>query len=566
MKKFLTLFLATVMTVAASVTVFGCGGKVVDDIDPNKTQLYIGNYNGGGTEVWLDKAAEEFAERYKDEHFEDGKTGVQFVISHDKGFDGMSLASNIATDNNEIYFSNNIYYQDYVANGYTKDITHLVTEVTNEDDGKKIVDKLYSSDVTDLKVNGKYYGLPYYELTSGLSYDAGIFATKNLYFSNEIDASDSTYPGTRKFISINNKTKSCGPDGVVGTYDDGLPSSIHEFYKLIDKMKQEANVTPFVYHPGHYTNQLVASLYVNLLGSVGTKAVASMDTNGQTVEIVKSINNNGTLNTEEVAITKDNAYLLKETSALYYALEFAQKVFTKDPKYVDSRSYSSTFSHLNAMEALLYSGIDGKNNHIGMLIEGNYWYNEADDDGMFERFESTFPDTYKTKDIKFMPLPRQYDGTVEEGKGSAPVFAETYHAYTIVNANASDAKMPLIEKFLSFLYSEQKLRDYTVNTNGIRIGVQYDYASTRDNLHSFAQSIMDMRVAAETAGTYVKVKSSNENKIYATAEKEFALTSISTFWQSGVYTTPCAAFQSGATVKDYFEGMSNEAAWAEKLK
>lgn len=567
MKKLLTLCLAGVMSFACLLSV-GCGGTVISSIDETKTQIYVANYNGGGTEKWLDIAAEEFEEMYKNTSFEEGKTGVEVIVDHGKGHDGNSLAGSMAADNYEIYFSNNVYYQDFVNQGLMMDITDLVTG-TSEYDNKKIFDKLYDADKENLKVNDKYYALPYYELTSGISYDAGIFNTKNLFFSNEIDNNDTTYPGTRKFISLQNRTKSCGPDGETGTYDDGLPSSVQEFYKLIDKMIT-VQVTPFVYHPGHYTNQLISTFYVNLLGGKGTQAIASMDSQGEPIEVVTSINDNGTVKTDDVVITRENAYLVKESSALYYALEVAKKVYTKEPKYVDVRSYSSTFSHLNAMEAFLYSGIDGVNQHIGMLIEGNYWYNEADDDDMFIRFKENFPDTYSTKDIKFMPVPRQYSGTVtEEEEGSAPVFASMYHTYAMINANVNDAdkewKKPLVKKFLSFVYSDDKLCDYTVYTNGLRIGVKYDYEGQRDKVHTFAQSLMDMRSAADQAGTFIPVRSSNSNRIYATAERDFSLVSISPFWASGSFTSPLNAFHNGKSAKDYFTGMSMREGWAERL-
>ena len=56
---------------------------------------------------------------------------------------------------------------------------------------------------------------------------------ERLYFSDDIDTD-----GTRKFIINNNTKKSCGPNGEYGDYDDGLPSSYQEFYKLLEKMNR----------------------------------------------------------------------------------------------------------------------------------------------------------------------------------------------------------------------------------------------------------------------------------------------------------------------------------------
>ena len=53
-----------------------------------------------------------------------------------------------------------------------------------------------------------------------------------------------------------------------------------------------------------------------------------------------------------------------------------------------------------------------------MLIEGSYWYNEADDAGYFEDAKDIFGAEFEARN-KFcvMPLPRVYAGRASDVKG-----------------------------------------------------------------------------------------------------------------------------------------------------
>ena len=182
-------------------------------------------------------------------------------------FDGCgSLTNTLNSSNYEVFFTQNFNYHE-MATQYLLDITDLVTNVSCEQDGKTIYSKLIETDKNDLKINDKIYAIPHYELNMGMGYDAGLFKDKNLYFADEIDEEDTVYPGTRYFVLDAEETKSPGPDGEYDTYDDGLPSSMMEFYKLLDQMII-MSVTPFVF-PGmniHYTNRSARNLFIGIQG------------------------------------------------------------------------------------------------------------------------------------------------------------------------------------------------------------------------------------------------------------------------------------------------------------
>ncbi|MFR6640365.1 MAG: hypothetical protein ACLUSP_02660 [Christensenellales bacterium] len=68
LKKILSLVMAMMMVV--SVAACGREGEDNVEIDANKTQLYVANYDSGFGSVWLDKVMERFEEDYKDYEFE----------------------------------------------------------------------------------------------------------------------------------------------------------------------------------------------------------------------------------------------------------------------------------------------------------------------------------------------------------------------------------------------------------------------------------------------------------------------------------------------------------------
>ena len=84
MKKCFSVIVMLVMSVVLLLPLAACNREMVnpnDKIDETKTQLRISNYQGGFGRVWLDNAAARFEEKYKNESFEPGKTGVEIHIT-----------------------------------------------------------------------------------------------------------------------------------------------------------------------------------------------------------------------------------------------------------------------------------------------------------------------------------------------------------------------------------------------------------------------------------------------------------------------------------------------------
>lgn len=552
MKKSISMLLVGAVLGSTVVGLAGCQIKNPNNkFDEDKTQLFVGNYNGGVGDKWLTSVVERFEKEY--ENYElNGKTGVQVILDSDKDCSGKTLGGTLKGDPNEVYFTQQVNYEQFVGDGLIRDITGLITAQNPKDGNKKIVDKLYDADKENLSVNGKYYAIPHYEWYAGLTYDAYMFSSENLYFADTI-ATD----GTRDFVVNKNTKKSCGPDGKYNTYDDGLPSSYQEFYKMLDKVKTKGYAMVFSGEQTHYSHMLPTSLYANYMGVDGVNVNLNFDSNGKELEVIKSFSGNTPNVTKEViSEANGNQYLINNQAGIYYGLELAAKIFGDSNSYYPDSS-SGSFSFISAQEAFLESGLSG-GKRIAMFIDGSYWYNEAVSYGTVDRVKEDYVLFTTQKDPKFMPLPQQYSGTVTEGNGGAPVLVDVASSYAFINATTKAEKVDLAEKFLAFCYTDEELVNFTKNTSGTIRAVNYDYASVEDELSGFGKSVFEMRLAAKEAGSFVR--ESSKHPTYIKHKASFSLDTAYTWLSSpncgkGYSHLWTAVYQGNKSAQDYFKGM-----------
>ena len=568
MKKIITNILAFSMLASVALSATACGQEIVDPVELDKTQLYIANYSGGVSYGWLEDAIARFTEKYKDTPFEEGKKGAQIFLDSNKSYSGTGLTTSVPASNYEIYLSSAVPYEDLVSASALLDITDLVKTTVNEQDGKTIESKITQPYKDALLVDGKYYGIPLYEAyTTAVTYDAGVFKDQNLYFSDKLDELDDVYPGTNAFVSNATAKKSCGPDGVFGNYDDGLPSTYHEFYKLMDRMVK-IGVTPFVFtgNSSHYTNQLPGALLANYVGKDAVSTVWDFDSNGKSVEIVTGFNGDTPI-VEEMVLTVQNANKIKSSLGMYYAAEFCNKVFS-DNRYYDTESSSQTYTHLMAMERFMKSGLDG-GKYIGMIIEGNWWYNEAKADGIFEELKSSYASTYQKKDVRYMPLPHQYAGTVtprDAEHALAPVILDLGGNYAFINANIPQNHIKLAKAFLSFIYGDEELITATKGANGVIKAVEYDLTNVIKDAHPYMKSVLEMRAEAKRMDTFDNAFSTHP--IHVNNKLDWSLSTTGRFFAvnltKGYYDNVFNAHKGSVkpTAKEYFLGFEvDDSTW-----
>ena len=552
MKKSISMLLVGTLLGGTVAGLAGCQMKNPNNkFDEDKTQLFVGNYNGGVGDKWLTSVVERFEKEYANYEL-NGKTGVQVILDSDKDCSGKTLGGTLNGDPNEVYFTQQVNYEQFVGDGLIRDITGLVTAQNAKDGGKKIVDKFYDADKENLAVNGKYYAIPHYEWYAGLTYDAYMFQSEKLYFADEMDTD-----GTRKFVVNNNTKKSCGPDGKYDTYDDGLPSSYQEFYKMLDKVKTKGYAMVFSGEQTHYSHMLPTALYANYMGVDGVNVNLNFDSNGKELEVIKSFSGNTPNITKEViSEEKGNQYLINNQAGIYYGLELASKIFADANSYYPD-SASGSFSFISAQEAFLESGLSG-GKRIAMFIEGSYWYNEAVSYGTVDRVKEDYVLFATQKDPRFMPLPQQYSGTVTEGNGGAPVLVDGASSYAFINATIKEEKVDLAEKFLAFCYTDEELVNFTKNSSGTIRALNYDYASVNDELSGFGKSVFEMRLAAKEAGTFIR--ESSNHPTYIKYKPSFSLDTAYTWLSSpncgnGYSHLWTAVYQGKKSAQDYFKGM-----------
>lgn len=551
MKKIITLLLAVFMTIC-SFGVVGCSNN--QELDGNKTQLYVHNYNGGVGEKWIKDVKASFEAKYEKKSFQAGKTGVQIILDSSKGKTGRTILSGIKTDPNEVFFTQEVLYYDYVGQNAVLPLNDLLEKKNPEDNDKTILSKFTAEDVENLTVNGNIYAIPYYEAYNGLSYDATMFKNQNLYFSDKIDTADTKYPGTRAFVNKINPTLSCGPDGIKNTYDDGLPSSFDELLKLCDKMNDnEVKAVVWASSSVHYTNILLSALYASYMGKDGLDAHMNLDSNGKPVEIVTRFNGETPV-VENIVITKENSYLLRQSAALYYSLNVCAKLYGNE-KYCYSESLGGNLTYIGAQEAFVNSGLKSGYEEVGLIIEGNYWFNEATDFEVISEAKK-YPD-FTNKDIKFLPLPNKAHGTVEEGQGSSPTLVDSYNSFTFIKSNIAPEKIELAKTFLAYCNTDAQLLNFTSKSNGLIRGLNYDFNSL-DNLGGFAESTLAIRDAAKKGGTFVRGISNSSS--YMKNTMMFTLSGNADFWNSekcgdGYNYLYYAVNTDKKSAKDYFDGM-----------
>ncbi len=478
--KFLVCLLATIIAVPTFV---GCVGDTGISIDKTKTQLYIGNYDGGYGHVWLDHLIEGFEQKYAETSFEEGKKGVQIVVQNNKNLSGDKLYTSMASSINEIYFTENFNYYTFVNENKVLDLTDLVTTTNYQDglDGKTIESKMndvqkayYGAEVNS---NTKYYAVPHYAGFSGLMYDIDLFEEENLYFSGE---------NAGEFVSDSSETRTNGPDGQYGTKDDGLPATYEEFFELLDYMVKDCGITPFIFTGKYptYINWLISALFVDYEGLDNLKALLNLD--GSTVSDIIELEGNNLSEPKSVALNNSNGYKLFGTKGKLEALKFIEKILSNE-KYYYKGCISSTFSNLTAQKHFLQDGVSQGGKRIAFLAEGIWWEEEAN--GSFVSRAKSAGDEYsrENSNLGILPLPKG-DATKV---GEKNTLVDINKSVICVSAKIKDYKKELAKKFIAYACSDEALIDFTLTTDCPK-ALSYEMGSDYDDLTNYGKNIWDV--------------------------------------------------------------------------
>lgn len=536
-KKLLAFFLTGVLMTGTFSAFAGCTIKE-DPLDPNKTTLYISNYNGGQGTDWIDTENStddligRFEEAYKDVHFEEGKTGVQCRVAK-TSTKGTTLISQMNGMTEEIFFSEDVPYSTASAAGYFLDVSDVIAEIQGYE-GVSID----SERLSNIAVDGKYYAIPHYEIFDGINYDIDLFEKENLYFAENKDN------GNKGFVLSAADVRSKGPDGQPRTWDDGLPASVDEFFALCDYMITRG-IIPMIWSGQYpfYFASLMMAFSANYLSAEELMANFTFDSEGVETEVVTGFNAAGVPQIEKKVITPENGNDVYAQAAKYYALDFMERIYSNSAYYYDKSTASSVFSNTDAQDVFVKSKLKGgKEKPIAMLVDGNWWYNEA---------KTAIKESYSygaaayNRRFGYMPIPTAQT-TAQAEAGKEMKLLNRYNSYVFIRATIDPNKISAAKEFLKFCYLPENLQQFTMDT-GLHKAVEY--TMTKEQLAQLPYETKQIMEYKMKHGSY---DARSTSPIYIQNEGEILTASVVNGYG---YDYPTDAFKNKVSAKDYFKGM-----------
>lgn len=556
MKKLLWTILACFLLVAAVFGTAACGGNNEEVINPDKTQLFIGAYNGGYGDEWMKDLKKRFEEKYAERSFEPNKKGVQVQINTSgTTYVGENILNNINNLNTEVIFTQERNYNSFAGTGKVLEITDLVTDSLKKEFGEDadIKSKLAPEVEEFLKVDGKYYGLPHLEAFYGFHYNVDLFEEKMWYFSANPNN------GNDGFIKTLNEKRSAGPNGVYdydpadpdAVTDDGLPATYEEFYKLCNRIKATNEFTPITWagNAVQYMNLAATGFLYDELGKNNSQLM--FGTEGTATGIVE----NGDLNNvRDIPITYETGYKTFQYKGLYNVLKFFEKIndegwYVKDSRTGDNKNLDNQYTHLRAQSDFILANIANNTDKPAMIAEGSYWESEAKK--AFEVLETYGSGKYQAR-YGFLPYPKSSADKL--GKN----ILEGNIGYCYINGNIKEEKKEVAKLFLQFAYTNESLAEFTKITGATK-GVSYTLSDEQyDALSYWEKTVWKCRENSEmvygfsTSPLYIGQSNRFRHYLNLTSSKD-----------GNTYDNIMKAFDAGLSAEEVFFsiGEKKNAAW-----
>lgn len=569
--------LACVLACVCCLPIFACNpngpGEEEEKIDPNRTQLYVANFNGGYGKNWINALKASFEAKYKDVVFEEGKTGVQVMVSNSKT-NAQTWLSEMDSSQNEVFFTEWMYLGDHLSQNKLLDITDIVTESLNEstaienvtgakenlgaENEGSIEDKLNDQQKSYYSRNGRYYALPHYQAYTSIMYDIDLFEENKLYFA--LDRNN----GNDGFIIRDSDVKSYGPDGKTGNIggvdyseDDGLPATFEEFYKLCKYMKDERGVVPLAWTGA---NQVYVSEFINLLMANYCGAdefMLNYTMNGSSGTLLADDGVSAWDPTPQ-PIDSSNAYLLSRQKGKLDAFKFIEGIIRGE--YYDVSHSFAGVSHLQMQDDFLWSRFNSKQD-IAMIIEGNWWENEAA--GTWENMANV-PGARKTeRKLGVMPLPWP---TASDVGNKTPTYLDSLYSACFIKASIDKNKIPLAKLFLQYTSTNEALATFTVESGQAR---SFKYTLTDeqyDGLTHFQKQCWNIHKNANWVYPY------SNNEVYNYSPSNFSTSYFNRSTYMGISQNMShVAFKNNnaITAFDYWKGnveLNSKSAWESSYK
>ena len=512
-KKFIAVLMGALLAFSVASTLVGCRKR--EEYDDTKTQLFISTYNGGYKTEWLDKVAARFEAQYADYKIDD-KVGVQIIIDATTDF-GNSLLQNWGSVASEIFFTEGVYYYDFVNGGYILDLTDAITsDLPGEN--KSIFDK-FSEQQKEFyaarKDDGKdhFYGVPFASGFSGLVYDIDMFYTEGLYYTKDSD-DNALLPRDARFIRKSQKDAngayyttieqdgqtyrkttagdilSHGPDGEYGTDDDGLPDTYDAFFDLCDYMVYDCSgLVPFAWSgksKAGYLAWLWNELAIDCNGAEESRKGFNFE--GSATNVV-SVGDDGTVTKLPDANLAEEPLAVFRTEGKYRAYEFMNKIVDTPAYYEASDGGSETSTNYDAQRTYLNSKTTAT--RYAFLVDGIWWQNEAKD--AFDYMAKIDASNSKqNRQFGLLPLPK-----VDDTRLGAPTILDTHLTLGFVSSKIAAKKADLAKEFIRFCFTEESNKEFTLTT-GVPRPLEYTLTESEvTQLSPFERNIYNVFRSAD---------------------------------------------------------------------
>lgn len=530
MKKIINRITIITLFTVLSFVLLACRREVdTESINASMTQLEIQIYEGALGSEYMTSLENRFEEAYKDYVSPSGKVGVQVRVEASKSCSGAKLSDSKQSWNKDIYFANNCQvYNQMVKNGFLLDITDVVSEII-EGENKSIKDKLSNSYKEWYEIDGKYYGLPQYEASSGFVYDIDLFNNNRLYISktyeNSIELSE-------KFsCSLGDADIAYGPDDIKGTADDGLPATYQDFYDLCEFLVSRG-ILPIVCN--NFPNYLTATVSSMFADYAGSEQLDTFFHFSGTCDIVSGFDENNNPIIESKTITNDNGWEVFKQPGIYYSLKFIENII------YHTSWYQIVGDHLDAQSRFVMSSAPGSKK-IAMLVESPYWYREA----TIAR-NSLYQINPNEENHRYgmLYLPKAVEA------GGASVLLDTTFTTAFINSDIDQDKVFLAKKFIQFCFTNESLSNFTKYTS---LTAPYEYTMSEEDYQqtsSIGKQMYDVHLSAKY---YV---CANQTPIYL---KNSNISSPAQLYKNSIAEYPHLSFErkrqnaGGYTAEEYFD-------------
>ena len=517
--------------------------------NPYKLKVY--SFTGGYGEEWLNT----LVSRYKKE-----RAGKKFTING-KEYDGVdfeltkektTMTSMMNSGNNyDVWFQEQVYYNQLIDNGNIfRDMTDVLTSENPYEPGKTIESKMSEYQKEYYLRDGKYYGIPHYAGYFGIAYNKVMFEEYGWYFKDGYTAKE--FADGECFIEDESDVKSKGPDGLLNTADDGLPTTYDEFFALCAYISNKCKpITWAGKHRQEYLNWFKTALTANYEGLDQMSLNYSFD--GTATNLIAVDENGNITELADVAINKDNGYELAKQAGKYYALKFLYEVM--DGNYAASGATSTMYTQVQAQEDFVLS-TGAETDDAAMLLDGCWWEMEAD--RTFNKIEQS-EGIDARDDFGWLPLPMPTQAGADDraAKLSAGqkgyTLADTHNSLAFIGKGVSDEVYALCKDFLQFANTDESLAEFTMITDTTK-ALNYTMDDTQKaQMSDYGRSLMEMQENANIVYTFSK------NTFYQANEATFSQyrTSYSSKYSEKDASVVIAVdeFRTGISAEKYFTGL-----------